>query len=231
MGPKSVPWDLGPYASGWTSWHGEDVWRGRALLVVTLGVSLAACGSSGGGSIEGLVRDTPLEVASTHVTDVTSMGAYADHDGSFEFVARSGALLVVYFGYTNCPDLCPTTLAELRAASRRLGDDATRVDLAMVTVDPERDTASVMNGFLSSFSERFHALRPTSTLELMTAQDAFLASSSITVGADGVIEVSHSANAYVVDESGRVLVEWPFGHGVDGMYNDLRVLLADRTPG
>ena len=201
------------------------------LIAVTLTFSLVACGSTDERSITGLVRDTPLDVGAVQVTDVTSTGVFAEHDERFEFIARPDSLLVVYFGYTNCPDLCPTTLAELRAATRRLGDDSSRVDLAMITVDPDRDTASVMNGFLSSFSERFHALRPVSTDELQTVEDAFLASSNVRVGTDGAVEVSHSANAYVVDESGRVVVEWPFGHGVEGMYDDLHILLTDRSVG
>ena len=141
-------------------------------------------------------------------------------------MAREGGLLVVYFGYTNCPDLCPTTLAELRSARKRLGDDGARVDLAMVTVDPERDTPEVMNGFLASFTDQFHALRPSTLDELGTAENAFLASSNIVRSPTGEIEVSHTANAYVVDEAGRVIVEWPFGHGVDSMENDLRILLG-----
>ncbi len=159
------------------------------------------------------------------VTDVTDSGVYPATDASFELVARPGALLVVYFGYTNCPDICPTSLAELRAALRRIGDDAERVDLAMITVDPERDTGEVLNGYVGSFVDRFHVLRPATPDELDTVQAAFLASSSITTTEAGVIEVGHSATAYVVDDEGVVRVEWPFGHGVDNVVNDLEILL------
>ena len=190
-------------------------------------IVLAACGGGSPGALKGIVRDDPLDVGSVVMTDVTDTGLYSDEGEQFSFRARPGHLLVVYFGYTNCPDLCPTTLAELRAARRELGDEAERVDLAMVTVDPERDTAEVLNGYLSSFTDRFNALRPTSEPELVTAEDAFLASSTVVKNADGTIEVGHSANAYVVDEEGRVVVEWPFGHGKDGMANDLAFLFDD----
>lgn len=190
-------------------------------------IVLAACGGGSPGALKGIVRDDPLDVGSVVMTDVTDTGLYSDEGEQFSFRARPGHLLVVYFGYTNCPDLCPTTLAELRAARRELGDEAERVDLAMVTVDPERDTAEVLNGYLSSFTDRFNALRPTSEPELVTAEDAFLASSTVVKNADGTIEVGHSANAYVVDEGGRVVVEWPFGHGKDGMANDLAFLFHD----
>ncbi|MEN9801454.1 MAG: hypothetical protein RLZ37_579 [Actinomycetota bacterium] len=172
-----------------------------------------------------MTREQPLEVGAVEVTNVTAEGVYADHDSTFAMKARPGSLLVVYFGYTSCPDLCPTTLALVRAARRELGGSSDRIDLAMVTVDPERDTPEVMNGYLSSFTDRFHALHPSSMDELESAEEAFLASSTIVTDASGRIEVGHSATTYVVDENGIVLVEWPFGVDKDAMINDFRILL------
>ncbi len=192
-------------------------------VVVGLAVT-SACGGSDA-ALKGMTREQPLEVGSVAMTDVTAEGSYAEHDGSFEMKARPGGLLVVYFGYTNCPDLCPTTLALVRAASREIGDRADKIDLAMVTVDPDRDTPEVMNGYLSSFTDQFHALHPSTTDELKAAEAAFLASSTITTDATGKIEVGHSATAYVVDENGVVLLEWPFGVDKDTMINDFRILL------
>jgi len=205
---------------------------------VRLGLSLVAtsiaslvmvgCGADEPRTLAGIVRDEPLRVGAVTVTDATDRGRYAEHDGDFAMIAPAGRLLVVYFGYTNCPDLCPTTLAYLRAATRELGDDGALVDLAMVTVDPDRDTPDVLNGYLASFTDRFHALHPSSIDELEVAENAFLASSSISVGDDGNVEVGHSATAYVVDSRGDVVVEWPFGVDKDLMARDLRVLL-ERT--
>lgn len=195
-----------------------------ALVAAVVVLASAACGGDAA-VMRGIVRDQPLEVGTVSVTDVTSEGAYRDHDGSFEFIARPGRLLVVYFGYTNCPDLCPTTLALVRAARRELGNDGDRIDVAMVTVDPDRDTAEVMNGYLSSFADTFHALVPASDDELRAAEDAFLASSTIITNESGEIEVGHSATAYVVDSTGTVRVEWPFGIDKDAMVNDFRILL------
>lgn len=206
----------------------------RAIVrAVTSGLVLAlvawgtACGGETERSLTGIVRDDPLRSNGVFVTDVTASGAYPAAAETFELVARPGALLVVYFGFTNCPDICPTSLAELRAALRKIGDDAERVDLAMITVDPERDTAEVLNGYVASFTDRFHVLRPTSDDELVTAEAAFLATSNVTKAADGTVEVSHTATAYVVDEQGVVRVEWPFGHGIDNAVNDLEVLLDE----
>ncbi len=189
------------------------------VLAIGLVVASSACGEDTA-KLTGIVRDDPLVVGDVTVTDVTEGAA----EPTFAFRAQPGELLVAYFGYTSCPDICPTTLAELRSAKRKLGDLADRVDLAMVTVDPERDTAEVLNGYLGSFSERYHALRPASEDELRTAERAFLAQSRITTTPDGKVEVEHSAAAYVVDENGIVVVEWPFGHGSENMASDLQVL-------
>jgi protein SCO1/2 len=194
------------------------------VLAIAASLVAAACGG-GESTLLGMTRERPLEVGAVEVTNVTAEGLYADHGSAFEMKARPGSLLVVYFGYTSCPDLCPTTLALVRAARRELGGSSDRIDLAMVTVDPDRDTPEVMNGYLSSFTDRFHALRPSSMDELESAEAAFLASSTIVTDASGRIEVGHSATTYVVDENGIVLVEWPFGIDKDTMINDFRILL------
>jgi protein SCO1/2 len=194
------------------------------VLVASIGVLGAACSSTGSSSqavLRGLVRDEPLLVGDVVVTEV-------DRDGTQQPLTLRAApkeLLVVYFGFTSCPDVCPTTLADLRAARQRLGDDrAARVDLAMITVDPERDLPPVLVGYLGGFAPRFHAVRPADRGELTRAQDAFLAASSISVGDDGRVEVAHSTATYVVDAAGVVVVEWPFAAGIETMAHDLKVL-------
>lgn len=194
-----------------------------AVVLVCMG-TLLGCGDHGA-SLKGMTRTEPLDVGSVVITDVTSRGRYSEHGDVFVMKARPESLLVVYFGYTNCPDLCPTTMALVRSARRELGRDGDRVDLAMVTVDPERDTPDVLNAYLSSFTDRFHALHPESDDELRRAEGAFLASSTIETDATGRIEVGHSATTYVVDSTGTVLVEWPFGVDKDTMINDLGILL------
>ncbi len=108
---------------------------------------------------------------------------------------------------------------------RSSATDADQVDLAMVTVDPERDTAEVLSGYLGSFADRYHAIRTTDPAALQAAEDAFGSSSSVTIADDGKVEVAHSATTYVVDENGTVLVEWPFGLGSAEMAADLQALL------
>lgn len=183
-----------------------------------------ACGGNDDAHLQGIVRSSPLVVGDASVTEVTG----GMEPRPFFFSAQPNELLVVYFGYTNCPDLCPTTLAALRSALKQIGDDAERVDLAMVTVDPERD-APVLSDYLGSFVSRYHALVPQSQEELSAAEDAFLVTSSVETTDDGEVIVEHSANAFVVDDTGKVVVEWPFGHSTEGMVNDLDVLFAEAS--
>ena len=110
------------------------------LLVA--GVVLAACGDDR--ELVGLTRDPAPQVDAVTLPDVSNGGE------PFEFRAADGGLLVVYFGYTNCPDVCPTTMADLRTALGDIGDDADRVDVAMVTIDPDRDTP-VLTDYVQSF--------------------------------------------------------------------------------
>lgn len=180
---------------------------------------LQSCGEKDS-SLVGYIPPSEKQVSTVTATEVTT-----DTSQSFQFIAPSGEVLIVYFGYTNCPDLCPTTLAAVRSAKRDIGDLADRVNLAMVTVDPERDTKDVLPAYLSSFTDLYHALIPASEDELTAIKDVFQASSSVTKNPDGTVEVGHSATTYVVDDQGMVVVEWPYGLSAEDMTNDLQLLL------
>lgn len=184
---------------------------------------LGAC-SAGSESSEffGYVPPSVMKVDSASVTE-------AGTNKPFAFKAAQGEVLVVYFGYTNCPDLCPATMVAVRNAKRKIGDLASRVDLAMVTVDRERDTVDILPKYLSSFSDRYHALVPTSDEELRAAEAVFQATSSVTKKPDGTVEVAHGGTAYVVDDTGTVVVEWPFGLDAESMAHDLKILLGDKA--
>lgn len=174
----------------------------------------------------GFRRDDPLQVGNLSMPRAFEDGA----ELPFTFRADDGKLLVVYFGFTNCPDLCPTTLADLRSAFRRLPGSEDQVDVAMVTVDPERDVPEKLVPYLKSFLADPIALRTEDLTVLEKVEAGFLASSSITTEAGGRVNVSHTAGTYVVDSQGEVVLEWPFGIGADGMENDLRLLLEDLDP-
>jgi protein SCO1/2 len=175
----------------------------------------------------GLVRDNPLKVATVSLPEEF----WGRTTTPFTMRAKPDELLVVYFGYTMCPDLCPTTLADLRSALKRIGPSSDIVDLAFVTVDPLRDTVDRLAPYLSSYVERFHVLRTTDMVELKNAEEAFLANSTVTTNAAGVIEVTHTALAYIVDDMGTVIDELPFGVGADGFTNDLQILINNTNKG
>lgn len=173
-------------------------------------------------SLMGMTRESPLEVGLTSLPEVF---ASSDSETSFTFKAESDQLLVVFFGYTMCPDICPTSLSDFRAALRRMGSNSDRIDLAFVTVDPERDTAEKLIPFLSTYASRFHAIRTTDFSLLKSVQDKFLVRSSVTTDESGYVQVTHTGTAFVVNSSGQVVSELPFGIGPDGMENDFTVLL------
>ncbi|MFV0524820.1 MAG: SCO family protein [Acidimicrobiales bacterium] len=216
-----------------------------ALLLAT--VTLGACGSSG-------TPTTAADGATTAVTGedttaVTGGASYAGYrrepipsvaelslpaveaDGSetpFGFRAPADSLLLVYFGYTSCPDVCPTTLSDIRLASGELGDDADRVDLAMVTIDPEVDTPEVLVGYVRTFVPQATALRTTDDALLRPVASQFGADYGKEV-VDGRAEVFHTGSLYAVDDQGRLLMTWPFGIPANDLARDLQLLLATET--
>lgn len=188
--------------------------RAGLLLLVVVG----ACGA-GEPALHGAVRTPPLQVDSVTLSS-------ADGDRVALRAADDG-LLLVYFGYTSCPDVCPTTMADISAALLDLPSDLSdRVTVAMVTVDPERDTGEVLSGYLSHFFSRGIALRTDDPAELKRAASAFGVQWEVADHAPGdPYDVAHTAITYVVDDRGTVVVEWPFGFESEAMASDLTLLL------
>ena len=204
------------------------------LIVVVLTLVATACGSDSGseggsggsGELEGLVRSPSLEVGSTTMPQVAEDGT----ETPFPFKAPEGGLLFAAFGYTNCPDVCPTTLSDIRKAKEQLGERGDDVEVAFATIDPERDTPEVMNAYLGSFVKSGgHPLRTTDAEQLLEVQDAFQISSKVEKQPDGTVEVAHTARSFVIDDTGRVVVEWTFGTSSDAMAADLELLLDQQT--
>jgi protein SCO1/2 len=151
-------------------------------------------------------------------------------DRSFALRATPGKLLIVYFGYASCPDVCPTTMADVRSALERLGADSGKIEFAFITVDPARDTSAVLAPYVASFITGGHALRPPDQQTLAVAERAFDARSSVERDLQGRVEVSHTPLTYVVNSEGRILLEWDFGTPSAQMTHDLRTLLRAGGP-
>ncbi|KLU22718.1 photosynthetic protein synthase I [Caballeronia mineralivorans PML1(12)] len=137
-----------------------------------------------------------------------------------------GKAVVLFFGYTHCPDVCPTTLAELSQALQKLGDDGKRVQVLMVTVDPARDTAPLLSEYVSAFSPRFIGLRPADTAELVKITKDFRVYYAQVPGKTaGEYTMDHTAASYVFDPQGRLRLFARDGQGVDTWVHDLKLLL------
>lgn len=199
-------------------------WLAIGVGVLTM---LGSCSADlRSGALAGVVRTPPLDVASISLPDVGNDAA------PVAMKAPTDELLLVYFGYTSCPDVCPTTMSDIRVALDGLpAANAAKVTVAMVTVDPERDTDGILTGYLSHFFDRSIALRTTNAAELDTAATAFGVKWEIATHSAGeAYNVAHTAVTYVVDDTGTVVVEWPFGLATDDMTSDLSTLLnKERT--
>ena len=180
----------------------------------------AASDASIGRELAGIVRDPAPAVDGTTVPSLTDPGA------DVAFRADPGELEAVYFGYTNCPDVCPTTMADWAVSLRRLPEEvAAQVSTVMVTVDPDRDN-DLLPGYVESFVPDAEAAGTTDADRLAAAAEPFGVSYDVTTDADGDIEVSHSGFLYLVDDQGRLVVTWPFGTSSSEMAADVEQLLA-----
>ncbi len=188
-----------------------------ALIVGAL-LALSACSEEAAAPFSG-TRRTPAPVIESTLPTV---------DGDiFEFVAEEDSVLLVYFGFTFCPDVCPTTLADLSFARTELGDQSDMVDLAMVTVDPNRDDAESLSNYVESFIPGSIALRTDDDDVLRSAANEFGVFYEVTETAEGEIDVAHSGTVFVIDDQGKLTASWPFGTPATDMANDLDILLQE----
>ena len=121
----------------------------------------------------------------------------------------AGKLLVVYFGYTHCPDVCPTTLSTLAKALDRMGEAAEDVQVVMITVDPERDTVALLDEYLGFFDERFVGLTgPRSDIDrVATTYGVFFAANDGDVASGYTVD--HTAKLMVIDRAGHLRLVFP----------------------
>jgi protein SCO1/2 len=194
-------------------------WRAALGALAAAGIAITGCGGEDR-ELVGYTREPAPDVADVALPDV------ADDGREFAFRAPAEGLLVVYFGYTQCPDVCPTTLANVRGAREDLGDDAERVSLAMVTVDPERDT-DVLAEYVRSFVPAAHALATDDGGDLQAAADRFGVSYQVAERPDGEVEVAHTDHLFAVDDTGTVVLTWPSGTERQDLAADLEQLLRD----
>ncbi len=134
-----------------------------------------------------------------------------------------GKVVVLTFGYTNCPDYCPTTLAKLAEVRRQLGADGDRVQVLLVTVDPERDRAQLLGRYVTAFDPTFLGLRGTE--DQTDALTRGLHASYQIARYQGQTLVEHTASSYVIDPQGRTRLVSPYDQTARSLADDLRTLL------
>ncbi len=136
-----------------------------------------------------------------------------------------GKAVVIFFGYTQCPDACPTTLSELNAAMGKLGSDANRVQVLFVTVDPERDTPELLSRYVPAFNPAFLGLYGDAAATAEVAKEFKVLYQKQPGATPGSYSMDHSAGTFIFDPQGRLRVYVSYGQGPDVYAHDIRELL------
>ena len=167
-------------------------------------------------------------------TDITGAGygkelSLTDQNGRPRTLADfRGKVVVLFFGYTHCPDVCPTTLAELSQVMKMLGSDADRVQVLFVTVDPERDTPAVLSQYVTAFDPRFLGLSGDAAATRRAAKEFKVFYEKHKGPAPGEYSVDHSAGTYVIDPEGRLRLFVGYGKPGADLAQDIRTLLGEK---
>jgi len=156
--------------------------------------------------------------------------ALSDHNGQARTLKDfQGKVVVVFFGYTQCPDVCPTSLTELAVVKKLLGPDGDKLQGLFVTVDPERDTPEVMKSYMANFDPSFLALYAASPDKLAAlAKDYKVYYKKVEGKTPTSYTMDHSAGMYVYDTQGRLRLYSRYGSGAGALAADIKLLLQSR---
>ncbi|HWI11632.1 MAG TPA: SCO family protein [Burkholderiaceae bacterium] len=194
-----------------------------ALLAVALSAALVGCEKPGASS--------PPAVA-FRGADITGAEyartlALPDVNGQPRTLGDfKGKVTVVFFGYTQCPDVCPTTMTELAQVKKSLGVDGDKLQAVFVTIDPERDTPEVLKSYMASFDPSFVALRGTLEQTQAAAKEFKVYFAKVPGKTEGSYTMDHSAGAFVLDTRGNVRLFERYGADAEGLSADVKALIA-----
>ncbi|MDR0481451.1 MAG: SCO family protein [Gallionellaceae bacterium] len=191
----------------------------RKLFLLFIVVLLAACAK-------------PAPLPPTHAIDVSwryDQVAPNFHLTDFTGKPRQlsdfrGKVVVLFFGFTHCPEICPTTMSDLSRALKQLGADADKVQVLFITIDPERDTADVLAKYVPYFNPAFIGLRGDAQATADAAK-VFAVSYEKHEEKNGGYTMDHTDSQYLVGKDGRTVLMSPYGQRTDWLVGDLRVLL------
>ncbi|QWD86882.1 SCO family protein [Polynucleobacter paludilacus] len=189
----------------------------RSLVMTLMALALLAC------SPKPEFKNIDITGASGFGSDFSLL----DVDGKIRTLSDfKGKVVVIFFGYTQCPDVCPTTLTEMQQAMMLLGSQADKVQVLFVTVDPERDTAAILKQYVPSFDPRFMGLRPAdeAALEKVT-KDFKIYYKKVPGLSPGSYTIDHTAGSYVFDPEGHLRLYIKHAQGPETLAHDLKELL------
>jgi protein SCO1/2 len=174
--------------------------------------------------------DAPPQPPAFTLTDITGAQfarefQLTDHNGTPRTLADfKGKVVVIFFGFTHCPDACPTTMGELALVMKELGKDAGRLQVIFITVDPERDTPEVLSRYVPAFHPEFLGLYGDAEATARTAREFKVLYQKQALPGGGY-SVDHSAGSYIFDPAGRVRLFAQYGQGAQSLLHDIRLLL------
>ncbi|GAB3489873.1 SCO family protein [Curvibacter fontanus] len=192
------------------------------LLSVAAGALLLAACSEGGKPSFSAIDLTGADYAKDF--------ALTDHNGQARTLKDfQGKIVVMFFGYTQCPDVCPTSMTELAAVKKLLGPDGEKLQGLFVTIDPARDTPEVMKSYMANFDPSFLALYAGSAEKLAAvAKDYKVYYKKVDGKTPGSYTMDHSAGMYVYDTQGRLRLYSRYGSGADALVSDIKLLLQEK---
>jgi protein SCO1/2 len=188
-----------------------------SVAVATIvGVNLTAC-------TESKPTFTAVDITGA---DYAKDFSLADANGRVRTMADfKGKVVVLFFGYAQCPDVCPTTMTEMAQVKQQLGGDGDKLQVLFVTVDPERDTPDVMRAYMGAFDPSFIALIPTPDQLPALAKDYKVYYKKVDGKTPTSYSMDHSAASFVYDPQGRLRLYTRYGAGVPAMVTDIKALL------
>ena len=199
-------------------------WVLSALLLTG---GLLGCGDSGKPGIQAPPKGSFRSIDITGAEYARKLDL-ADSDGKVRSLNEfKGKVVVVFFGYTQCPDVCPTTMAELSQVRHALGDDGSRMQGIFVTVDPERDTGPVLKAYVDNFNAGFVGLRGSAEQTQQVAREFKVFYAKVPGKTESTYTIDHTAGAYIFDPQGHIRLFSRHGAGPKALEEDIRALLHE----
>ncbi|MBU3586648.1 SCO family protein [Polynucleobacter sp. 31A-FELB] len=189
----------------------------RILMLAFIGIALLAC------SPKPSFKNVDITGSKAFGADFSLL----DPDGKVRTLADfKGKAVVMFFGYTQCPDICPTTLTEMQQVMTLLGPQADKVQVLFVTVDPERDSASILKQYVPAFDSRFLGLRPADEAALKkVTKDFKIYYKKVPGTSPGSYTMDHTAGSYAFDPEGHLRLYIKHAQGAETLAQDLKELL------